>query len=125
MKMFRNLVIVIGIALALTASSSADTKNYPKLIVGKWKVMKADEGTVPEGAVFEFAADGKLKFHYSADGQNLAFDGTYKLDGSKFTITVQFSKDEGRSQQVEIKSLDQTTLTLIDAEKKIVQLKRS
>ena len=49
------------VAFSATARSEDDKTDYKKLIVGKWEVSKADEGTVPEGTQVEFTKDGKLK----------------------------------------------------------------
>ncbi len=49
---------VIMLAFTTTAMAADDAK---KLLVGKWEVVKADEGTVPAGAFVQFSADGKLK----------------------------------------------------------------
>lgn len=116
-------LVAVAAVLFAVGTVRGDTKDYPKLIVGKWKVTKADPNTVPVGAVFEFLADGKLKFRFMQEGQELAFEGTYKLDGSKFTITVTFG-DEDKSQEVEITKLDQKSLFLIDPDKQSVELNR-
>lgn len=116
------VVAAVAVLLGL-GTAHGDTKDYPKLIVGKWKVTKADPNTVPVGAVFEFLADGKLKFRFMEAGQELAFEGTYKLDGGKFTITVTFG-DDSKSQEVEITKLDQKSLFLIDPDKQSVELSR-
>ncbi len=111
------------VVLLVLNTAPSETKDYPKLISGKWKVTKADPETVPVGAVFDFLADGKLKFRYSADGQELELNGRYKLEGTKLTITVQFG-DEEKSQNVEVTQLDQKTLALLDPDKRTVELRR-
>lgn len=123
MKLVRFHAVAAAAVLLALGTVHGETKDYPKLIVGKWKVAKADPETVPVGAVFEFLADGKLKFRFMADGQELLFDGNYKIQGSKFTITVRFG-DEGKSQEVEITKLDQQSLSLIDSDKRAVELNR-
>jgi hypothetical protein len=51
-------VIVCVLAVGIRA---ADGKDYPKLVVGKWSVVKATPGTFPLGTVLELSKDGKVR----------------------------------------------------------------
>ena len=99
------------------AGARADEKDYPKLIVGKWEVTKADEGTVPKGAVIEFTADGKVKYTGKKGDMVEMRDGTYKLAGTKLTVTVKEEEKE-KSQTVTITKLTDTELAVDEDGKK-------
>ena len=79
-------LLAIGAIVCLAASfAAADDKkaDNAKLIVGKWEVTKADEGTVGVGAVVEFSKDGKMK----VTGGDMTIEGTHKVTGDKVTIS--------------------------------------
>ena len=55
------LLAVGTIVCFLSAGARSEEKiDYAKMIVGKWEVAKADEGTVPVGTIVEFTKDGKM-----------------------------------------------------------------
>jgi uncharacterized protein (TIGR03066 family) len=85
-------VIVCVLAVAI----KADEKEYPKLVVGKWKVVKATPGTFPLGTVLDLSKDDKVKVIGSRDGKEFTHAGTYQVDGAKIVITV---KVEGEQQK--------------------------
>src|SRR4029077_17435782 len=71
------LLAVGAIACLIGAGARAEEKiDHAKLIVGKWEVSKADEGTVPPGSIIEFTKDGKLKLSGKKDAADVAFEGT-------------------------------------------------
>jgi uncharacterized protein (TIGR03066 family) len=90
-----------------------------KLIVGKWEVTKADEGTVGPGAVVEFTKDGKMK----VVGGDMTIDGEYKLTGETMKISFK-AGDQEKSHDLTIKKLDDKTLVVNDKDGKTVELAR-
>ncbi len=91
------LRLLVGgvVVLALTVGARAEEKkDNAKLLLGSWEATKADEGTLPVGAVVEFAKDGKMKVTIKMDGKEVAHDGTFKLDGDKFTIAMKMGDNE-------------------------------
>ena len=54
MNALRVLVVVCLVAAVGRAEEKPD---YAKMIVGKWEVTKADEGTLPKGSIVEFTKD--------------------------------------------------------------------
>jgi uncharacterized protein (TIGR03066 family) len=99
------------------AAGRADEKDYPKLLVGKWEVTKADEGTVPKGAVIEFTAEGKVKYTGKKGDMIEMREGTYKLAGDKLTVTVKEEEKE-KSESVTITRLTDTEMAVDDNGKK-------
>jgi len=117
--------LAVGAVVCLLGGSvrAEEKPDYAKLIVGKWEVAKADEGTVPKGTVIEFTKDGKVKLTGKKDGEDFMFEATYKMDGNKFTVTSK-QDDKERTQTITIKKISDTELTTENAEGKTVELKK-
>src|SRR5947209_9366551 len=108
-------LVGLGAMVFLASFASAEDKkaDNAKLIVGKWEVTKADEGTVGVGAVVEFLKDGKMK----VTGGDMMIEGTYKLAGDKVTISHK-RDDQERSHDLNITKLDDTMLMGTDKDGK-------
>jgi uncharacterized protein (TIGR03066 family) len=86
-------VIVCVLATGIRAD---DKKDYPKLVVGKWEVVKATPGTFPLGTILDLSKDLKVKVIRTLNGKESIHEGTYELDGATIVITV---KVEGTDQK--------------------------
>jgi uncharacterized protein (TIGR03066 family) len=86
-------VVVCVLAVGIRAD---DKKDNPKLVVGKWKVVKASPGTFPLGTVLDLSKDNKAKVIGNRDGKEFIHAGTYEVDGARIIITV---KVEGVEQK--------------------------
>ena len=106
------LLAAVAAVCLLGAGARADEKDYPKLIVGKWTVSKAEEGSVPPGAVIEFTKDGKLVMSAKKDDMEIKREGTYKVDGKKVTITTKREDDKDRTQTITIAKLTDTEMSV-------------
>ena len=84
-------VIVCVLAVGIRAG---DEKDNPKLVVGKWKVVKASPGTFPLGTVLDLNKDDKAKVIGNRDGKEFIHAGTYKVDGARIVITVKVEAEE-------------------------------
>ena len=84
-------VIVCVLAVGIRAG---DEKDNPKLVVVKWKVVKASPGTFPLGTVLDLSKDDKAKVVGSRDGKEFIHAGTYEVDGAKIIITVKVEGEE-------------------------------
>lgn len=113
------LVAVAAVVCLIGTSVRAD--DNAKLIVGKWTVEKADEGTVEKGATVEFTADGKCKAVHKVGDQEMTAEGTYKVDGDKLTMSMKFG-DMERKIDITIKKLTKTELHTENSEGKKVEL---
>src|SRR5438477_13005953 len=84
--------VICALALVVSADEkkSSDKPENAKLLVGAWECTKSDEGGSPVGMVADFGADGKLKVTFkNKDGtEGDTHEGTYKVDGNKFTMTM-------------------------------------
>jgi uncharacterized protein (TIGR03066 family) len=131
----RILSMAAGALVVLACTTFAAAADNKKLLVGKWEVVKADEGTLPVGSVVEFMADGKLKIKIKAviaakkDGKEtkkddiITVDGTYTVDGDSFTYKAAVGKDE-KTSKITIKKISETELDTVNSDKKNVSLKR-
>ena len=61
MNALKWLSVAAVVVLLNTSARAQDEPDYAKLLIGKWEVAKADEGTVPVGSVIEFTRDAKVK----------------------------------------------------------------
>lgn len=120
MNLLRLAFVAVVTACLCTGASAADNK---KLIVGKWEVTKADEGTVPVKTIVEFTADGKMKIKGEEGGQKLEFEGTYTVDADSFTFKLDIN-GQVEMKKITIKKIDETVMETMDPEKKTVNLKR-
>ena len=117
--------LAVGVvAGVLGAGARADDKtDYAKMLVGKWEVTKADPDTVPVGAVVEFAKDGKVKFHAKKDGEDVAIDGTYKVEKNTFTLIMK-AGDEEHSETITITKMSDGEMSTVNKNGKKVDLKK-
>ena len=120
MTTFKMLAAGLTLCLVALGARAEEKADNAKLIVGKWEVAKAEEGTLPNGTIVEFSKDGKLKLSGSDE---FKIDGTYKVDGDKFTITMKIG-DQEQSHTITIKKLTKTELHTTDKDGKVVELKR-
>jgi len=111
------LLVAVTVVCLIGTAARADDKDTAKKLVGRWEVTKADEGTVPKGAVIEFTADGKVKYTGKKGDMVEMRDGTYKLAGTKLTVTVKEEEKE-KSQTVTITKLTDTELAVDEDGKK-------
>ena len=115
------LVAALAVACLIGPAARADDKDYAKKIVGKWEVTKADEGTIPKGAIVEFTKDGKIHIFEKAGDKEMMFGGTYKLDGDKFMVTIKIGDDE-HSNTITITKMTDTEMHTKNEEGKVVEL---
>jgi uncharacterized protein (TIGR03066 family) len=86
-------VIACVLAVGIWA---ADEKDNARMVVGKWKVVKASPGTFPLGTVLNLSKADKAKVMGNRDGKKFIHAGTYEVDGAKIIITV---KVKGKKQK--------------------------
>jgi uncharacterized protein (TIGR03066 family) len=111
------------VAFSSTARSEDDKTDYKKLIVGKWEVSKADEGTVPEGTQVEFTKDGKLKIAAKMGDEDFKLEGTYKIVKNAFEYTLKLG-DMEKSQTITITKITEKEMATKNEDGKVVEFKR-
>jgi uncharacterized protein (TIGR03066 family) len=116
------LLAVGAMVWFMSAGARAEDKiDYAKMIVGKWEVTKADEGTVAAGTLIEFTKDGKFKVNGKKDDMELAIDGTYKVEKDTFTFTMKIG-DEERTQTITITKITDKEMHTKNKDDKVVNL---
>ena len=119
--MILSLLAVAGLShVAVAEDAKPDIK---KLVVGKWKSVKADEGTLPVGAIVEMTADGKLKVEAKKDGKEVSHSGTYKVEGDGFEITLDLNGKEYK-QMITITKINDSEMSTKNQEGKSVSFKK-
>jgi uncharacterized protein (TIGR03066 family) len=120
LRMIVTAFVVTAIGAPVTAADKDDNK---KLIVGKWEVTKADDGSIPAGATLEFAKDGKFKMMAKKDDKEENREGTYTVEGEALNLTMK--RDDGdRTVKVSIKKLSETELAVEGPDGKNVSFKK-
>jgi uncharacterized protein (TIGR03066 family) len=115
------VVLVAGLVGALHAQEKkADNES---LIVGVWELTKADKGGPPVGTVMEFTKDGKIKMTGKADGKQFVANGTYFVNGNKFTGILK-TPDREETGTVTIKKLTDKELVTEDDVGRVLEYKR-
>lgn len=123
MNILRIVVAAIVVTSLGTSINAADKDDNKTLIVGKWEVSKADDGTVPAGATIEFTKDGKMKMNAKKDGKEENREGTYTVE--KEALTLIMKRDDGdRTVKITIKALSATELTVEGPDGKSVSFKK-
>jgi uncharacterized protein (TIGR03066 family) len=124
MKMLR--LLVVGVAVCgLTFVAGADEKkaDNAKLLVGSWEVTKSFDKGPAVGTTVEFTKESKMKVTHKQDGKEETMDGTYKLDGDKFTFELKMG-DQVIKKTITIKKISETEMTTTDDDGKVVELKK-
>lgn len=117
------LLAALAVVCLVGTGVRADEKDTAKKLVGKWEVTKADEGTLPMGSTVEFTKDGKILITHKVGDKDMTFDGTYKVEGEKFVITVKIG-EEGHTNTITITKLTDTELHTKDKDGKVVETKK-
>jgi uncharacterized protein (TIGR03066 family) len=112
---------LLALAFTTAAKAADDTK---KLLVGKWEVVKADEMTLPVGAIVDFSADGKLKVTAKFGDKETSQEGTYTVEDMSFTYKLKFN-DKEVSNKITIKTITESDLETLNPDNKSVTLKKT
>jgi uncharacterized protein (TIGR03066 family) len=87
-----------------------DEPDHAKLLIGRWEVTKADEGTVPVGTLIEFTKDGKVKLSVKKDESLEVTEGAYKIEKDTLTVTVKKDGEE-QSKKVTISKISEKEMS--------------
>ncbi|MFL5338956.1 MAG: TIGR03066 family protein [Gemmataceae bacterium] len=124
MNAMRMLAVAAVVGLLAVGVRAEDKPDTAKLIVGVWEVTKTEEGGPPPGSTIEFTKDGKLKISAKMGDQEFKIDGTYKLEGDKFTIMMKMGEQE-HTDTITIKKITKTEMSTTDKDGKVVELKKT
>jgi uncharacterized protein (TIGR03066 family) len=126
MNALRLLVVALVLCVLNPSAPAREEKaDNAKLLVGKWEATKTDPGTLPTGAIVEFTKDGKLIVTgKDKEGKEIKHEGTYKVEGNSFSVTVK-SGDEEKTQTITITKISDKELHTKNQDGKVVELKRT
>jgi uncharacterized protein (TIGR03066 family) len=124
MNSLRIMAAVVLVASLLGSLGAEEKKADNKtLIVGVWELTKADNGGPPVGTTMEYTKDGKIKVTGKADGKEIVANGTYVVEGNKFTGTLK-TPDREEKGTVTIKRLTDKELVTEDDASRVLEFKR-
>jgi uncharacterized protein (TIGR03066 family) len=123
MNAVRVLAVSAIVCLIGAGVRAEDKADNAKLMIGKWEVSKADDGTIPMGSTVEFTKDGKIKFAFKMGDMDVAFEGTYTVEKDAFTMVMKMG-DMEHKQTVTIKKISDKTMSTVDKDGKAVELTR-
>lgn len=107
--------LLIGLMILAPMSGVAEDKIDAKLLLGKWEPEKKPDNA--DKVVVEYKEGGKLSVEVEAQGMKLNFEGTYKVDGNKLEVKIDFNGNE-QIQNRKITKLTKDELVTNDDEKK-------
>jgi uncharacterized protein (TIGR03066 family) len=114
--------VVLGLAVVVFAGAAKAEDDNAKKLIGVWVVDKSS-GDLPPGSSVEFTKDGKLAAVVKADGKEIKFEGTYKLEKDKITVKLKV-ENETIEETVTIKKLTDEELEIEDKDKKVDTFKK-
>jgi uncharacterized protein (TIGR03066 family) len=106
MRLMATGLLVLGIVAGVRADDKKADTTKEKLL-GKWEVVKGDEGAPPVGTVVEFIKDGKLKVIHKQGDKEVTLEGTYTLDDMKVSVVLK-QEDKEIKHTITIKKLTDT-----------------
>lgn len=109
------------VMVAFAGSAKAQDDNAKKL-VAVWVVEKSS-GDLPAGSTVEFTKDGKVVAVIKAEGKEVKFEGTYKVEKDKINVKLKIDA-ETIEETVTIKKLTDDLLELEDKDKKVDTFKK-
>jgi uncharacterized protein (TIGR03066 family) len=117
-------LFVAGIAVCLVvAGARAEDADLAKMLVGKWEITKAAEGTPPAGTIVEFTKDGVVKVNGKKDDKEFTMEGTYKVEPHKFVCTFKDGDKEKKMVHTVIKITD-TDISFKNDDGTVVECKK-
>ena len=116
-------VMVCALSANVRAEEKAEKKDNAKLLMGSWEAVKAAEGSLPVGSVVEFGKEGKMKVSHKVNDKDVTTEGTYKVDGDKFTIVIKNGDNEAKM-TITIKKISDKELVTANEEGKVVEFKK-
>jgi uncharacterized protein (TIGR03066 family) len=91
MRALLGCAVTLALCFGAPAEEKKDESIDAKKLVGKWSPKEQKDG-VP--VVIELTKDGKLTVRVDAKGKEITFEGTYKLDGNKLSLTTKVGDTE-------------------------------
>ena len=94
MNMLRLVGVGVIAGMLAVGIGVADETDNAKMVIGKWKVIKASPRTFPLGTILDLSKDDKVRVIRGQDGKESIHAGTYEVDGATIVITVTVAGEE-------------------------------
>jgi uncharacterized protein (TIGR03066 family) len=112
----------LGIVMVAFAGNAKAQDDNAKKLVAVW-ILDKSSGDLPAGSTVEFTKDGKLAVVIKADGKEMKFEGTYKVEKDKLNVKLKV-ETETIEEALTIKKLTDDALELEDKDKKVDVFKK-
>ena len=108
--------LVLGLTLGARADEKEGKGDLQKKLIGTWEVAKfkgkdPKAKGPPPGMTFEFTKDGKIILAAEVGGEMRKFEGTYKVEGKSFKMTMKRG-DMEHTETVKVVKADDKELVL-------------
>jgi uncharacterized protein (TIGR03066 family) len=123
MRTLKWLGMAVMVVVMSANARAVDDVDYAKLVVGKWEVTKADEGSIPPGCTIEFTKDGKVKAHLKKEGEEKMLDGTYKVEKNTLLVVMK-EGGEDKKHTITITKISEKEMSTKGDDGKVVELKK-
>jgi uncharacterized protein (TIGR03066 family) len=133
MKAMRLALAAAAVWVGLAALAPADDKadkdeaDVKKKIVGRWEAVEGKG--LPKGAVMDFKKDGKVTITAKVNEKDINVDGTYKVKGKSFTLTMKGKDKQGkekeRTQTIKITKITDKALEVEDSKGEALTFKKA
>jgi uncharacterized protein (TIGR03066 family) len=118
--MFGCTAAVLALSFNLVADDKKDEKIDTAKLVSKWEEKNTQDG---EMVVMELTKDNKVHFTISGGKKDMTVDGTYKVAGSKITLTIAYA-GENHVMELTVDKLTDEDLSLADDKKSAKTFKK-
>jgi len=115
-----SVTVFFCLAAGVCADDKKDEKIDAKKLLGKWEPA---DNKKDQKLVIEFAKDGKMTISADAGGKDIKIDGTYKLDGAKLSVALNFGGME-QKETLTILKLTDDEMSTEDSKGKKESMKR-
>lgn len=122
MKVLKLFAVAFAACL-VSSGARAEEADLGKMLVGKWEITKAAEGSPAVGTIVEFTKDGVVTVKGTKDDKEFKMEGTYKVEAHKFTCTF---KDGDKEKVIvhDAVKIDDKEMSFKDNDGKVVELKK-
>lgn len=107
--------LLVSVLLLAPTTSPVEDKIDGKLLIGKWTPEKLPDNV--DKLTVEYKKEDKVSVELETQGMKLNFEGTYKLDGDKLNIKIDFNGTE-QNQKRKITKLTADEMVTNDDETK-------
>jgi uncharacterized protein (TIGR03066 family) len=111
-----SVVVASCCVFGVSGARAEDKKDSnAEKIVGIWEVTKGE--SLPVGSTLDLTKDGKLKLVVKQGDKAITVEGTYKVEGNDFKVTMKGPGGKEASEIMQIMKLTDKELVIFDTHK--------